>query len=389
MIDRMHRTFVRCIAVSVAALSFTVALSAQTTGMARAPEHKTDSVVHMRFFAGGPDVAPGGSRIYANRFESETTWYVHYEVEFANPFGPPPTTVHAWHSDMHGYQVESVWFGPGGKVIHKKTVKQWFSENNDRWRASHGFGGMSAGSLAPGMYRVEISVRGRRVADGSFEVFQGRAGSEIKTATVEIYSSLKPRDIPDFLVNGEPILFSITSKGKSGFAEVSVPNGRVLVLPGNYSFPKLDRLDECKGLNLYRIEVWGLSGEEERTRLEHCTSALIGSIMTTSTALLNNTPTEDVIQLCGLHVVGSSGNTVYYSKQEVASCQNTLTSDHDILSDIDPQTGYLRSVPRVDFVAEAGKTYYLRYSATKAGLKLEIVDATTAVAETSKLRHFD
>jgi len=345
-------------------------------------ERKIGNVENLRFFAGGIDISPGDKRQYMDRFASGTTQYIYYELALALPKG----------NKAFSYKSVAVWYGPDGKAVRRQTSKQYVPEDQS-WKYSwwtqsygeiHGFRNQSGDTFAPGEYRLEISIDGEKVADGSFDVFQTNVkGPPTDVATIDIYT-LKKRDLPsDILVNGKQFFV----QPKSSYVEATVPEGKTYVLSGDFSFPEIARVADCAGLSLDRIAIWGLSGDEERTRLMRCIDSYRERISAVDRALQSNTPTDDVVRFCSLHLESTSGYVNYYSRQDALYCHNFLAGILNALSDIDIQSGYRKSVPRVEFYAERGKTYYLRFSDDKNGNKLEIVDTKTAEAEMTKLHH--
>jgi hypothetical protein len=129
----------------------------QTTSIQR----KIGIVERVQFFESDFDAPPLSERLYATRFDSQKTRYVNYELVLAHPF---------LHNTVK-FALKSVWYGPDGKQLHENTRK---AQIHPEWKTSnhyHGYGNSKYGTFNPGTYRVELSVDGVKIAEGTFEVY--------------------------------------------------------------------------------------------------------------------------------------------------------------------------------------------------------------------------
>src|SRR5208337_4788952 len=101
-------------------------------------------------------------------------------------------------------------------------------------------------------------------------------------------------------------------------------------------------------------------------------------------------PSTYVIHLCDLHYIQGGSNDITrmswssgYSREEMASCGEELSSALTLL-----RTTSVPAVPGPTHIAipvEAGKAYYIRWSVTFHGGKLDLVDEETGAKHIRKL----
>jgi hypothetical protein len=138
-------------------------------------QKKIGTVERVRFFESGFDAPPLSERHYATRFDFERTHYINYELDLAHPF----------LQNAVEFALKSVWYGPDGKQVHESKQKALI---RPEWKTSshcHGYGSSKGGTFIPGTYRVELSVDGKKIAEGSFEVYADSSKSPQQTRDVD------------------------------------------------------------------------------------------------------------------------------------------------------------------------------------------------------------
>jgi hypothetical protein len=126
-------------------------------------------VTGLRFYEAGSKSPPRGERRYAERFPRAETQFVWFELHLEYP--EPGRRIE--------FPVESVWYGPDGGVLGRKSFGGYVkadwdgSFHWDAWRPRDGE------AWKPGPYRVEIFFADRKVASGSFEIDGPHAASAI------------------------------------------------------------------------------------------------------------------------------------------------------------------------------------------------------------------
>jgi len=131
-------------------------------------QKKVGTVERVHFFESDFDAPPLSERHYATRFDKENTRYVFYELVLAHPF----------LQNAVEFALKSVWYGPDGKQVHENTRR---AQIHPEWKTSnhyHGYGSSKGGTLVPGTYRIELSVDGEKIAEGSFEVYANPSKSQ-------------------------------------------------------------------------------------------------------------------------------------------------------------------------------------------------------------------
>jgi hypothetical protein len=166
----------------------------------------------------------------------------------------------------------------------------------------------------------------------------------------------------------------------SNYLEAKVPQGKVFVAgtpSGN-----LASVPECAGPDIQLAFVSGAPGEAQREDLTRCEGALREAIAAISADLRSNYPSTEVIHLCNLKV--SAGmpwgyiHTVGYRREDAIKCQFEMRIFLRLLK------GSLTWPTRIAIDVEAGKTYYIMWSYTMRGGKLELMDSTTGAKDILK-----
>jgi len=121
------------------------------------------TVTRVQFFESGSTIPPPSTRFYTARFASKGTRNVYWELDIQHP-------THASRTD---FTIYAVWYGPGETELTRQSVNSYVQSD---WTASQHWGNANGSAFAPGRYRVELFVDdGHKVADGTFEVFEGDA----------------------------------------------------------------------------------------------------------------------------------------------------------------------------------------------------------------------
>jgi hypothetical protein len=121
------------------------------------------TVTRIQFFEGGSTIPPPSMRFYGARFASKETRNIYWELDIQHP-------VHASRTD---FTIYAVWYGPGQTELTRQSVNSYVQSE---WTFSQHWGNTNGIAFAPGRYRVDFFVDdGHKVADGTFEVFEGDA----------------------------------------------------------------------------------------------------------------------------------------------------------------------------------------------------------------------
>jgi len=183
------------------------------------------------------------------------------------------------------------------------------------------------------------------------------------------------------------------------YTEVQVPQGKVYVAgitPNNPFFPlpfPLGRLASLSGCAALDMQLEFVSGAPAASRLPEtvkCEEASRGAMAMIEASLASSGPSEEAIQLCGLQVIQggfSSGGGSYttwstgYRRSDLQYCQLRIGKVLSVLTGTYPAPAPFR----LAFNAEAGQTYYVKYSYTIPGGKLELVNSATGAKNVHKL----
>ena len=120
-------------------------------------------VTEVRFFEGSYNTPDRGERSYQTSFSRTTTRYINWEL---NLQFPTPGV-------RKDFGIESIWFNPYGKEIHRGTWNTYILEN---WISSwhnHGYGWREASSSGwvAGTYRVDLYVNSVKIASENFNIY--------------------------------------------------------------------------------------------------------------------------------------------------------------------------------------------------------------------------
>lgn len=114
----------------------------------------------LKFFESEFNTPPANEWIFANSFSRAGTRYIYWALFFEYPA----------QGRRVDFKIDSVWYRPDGSVLARQVTPtyvepQWTSSN-----CSNGWGAMIPGTFMPGTYRVELSVDGKPIASGVFEI---------------------------------------------------------------------------------------------------------------------------------------------------------------------------------------------------------------------------
>lgn len=120
-------------------------------------------VTGVSFYESGYDGTAIGKRSYASRFARTKMRYAYWELalEIKNPI---------WRGQPREFAVEAVWFSPAGQELYRATTKSRFEPGWENVFLTSGFGWKQAATAqwSPGTYRVDLYVKGKKVATGEF-----------------------------------------------------------------------------------------------------------------------------------------------------------------------------------------------------------------------------
>jgi hypothetical protein len=122
-------------------------------------------VQSIRFFQGEDTIPAPQDRVYGYRFQSESTKFVYYEITVSTQVDSVIQIPDRW---------EAIWYRPDGSMLAHDTLK-----THPYTGMAAGRGWSMAGSWAPGLYRLELVHRGRRIAMAGFEILAPGVGVEI------------------------------------------------------------------------------------------------------------------------------------------------------------------------------------------------------------------
>ena len=139
------------------------------------------TVRHLKFFEKGfGPPPPRGERPFAARFAKGGTRAVSWELDFDTPVPGVPLA----------YKVTARWFGPAGDNIYNEEVDVTQRDDSPgHVVASGGYGWKTPGNLAPGRYRVEVTVGTRKVASKTFEISDTAAPLTPTVVSLKLYES--------------------------------------------------------------------------------------------------------------------------------------------------------------------------------------------------------
>lgn len=148
------------------------------------------NVTRLVFYEAGQNAPGVSSRDFETRFDAASARYIYWQIDLS--FSAPGQRV--------SVPLKAAYTGPGG-VVTRQAVQLDVQPDWTNAYHSAGFGAASAGWWKPGTYRVEITAAGKRVASGSFEVYDDRP---IELPDEPATSTPAPRPVPHVAPQGEP-----------------------------------------------------------------------------------------------------------------------------------------------------------------------------------------
>lgn len=120
------------------------------------------NVSELNFYEKGEENIPKQQRKYRNRFSKSDTRFIRWELNLKHP--DPGRRI--------DFDINAVWYKPDGSVFAEQTNSTRLEATwKSSWHAQ-GRGWKVPGNWKPGNYRVDLFVEGKKVASGSFEIFQ-------------------------------------------------------------------------------------------------------------------------------------------------------------------------------------------------------------------------
>jgi hypothetical protein len=132
----------------------------------------------VKFYEGGFEGVPKDQRQYQSQFSVTDARYVWYD--FYLTYARPGQRV--------DFAVESVWYRPDGSILDRSTYD--YHINRDWTHSQHGAatGWRMPGRWAPGVYRVDLLIDGRKIAGGSFEIRGSNATYDVPSLNANVKS---------------------------------------------------------------------------------------------------------------------------------------------------------------------------------------------------------
>lgn len=117
-------------------------------------------VTSFDFFEGGFDAIPKQQRSYGVQFSKSSARAIWWELNLE----------HADPGRQIDFVIEAVYYRPDGSVLARQTNNTSIHAGWTTSFHSLGWGWQEPGNWSPGIYRVELSVNGKHVASGTFEI---------------------------------------------------------------------------------------------------------------------------------------------------------------------------------------------------------------------------
>lgn len=118
-------------------------------------------VTALRFFETGANPLPRGQWGFRTRFARGNARYVAWEI--ALEFTPPGRRIEL--------PIDEAWYRADGRLIARQSAHLVIEPHWNQAQRFDSFGWRDPGHWPSGVYRVVLSVRGTRVASGSFTIF--------------------------------------------------------------------------------------------------------------------------------------------------------------------------------------------------------------------------
>ncbi|MFC2165821.1 protein kinase [Acidobacteriota bacterium] len=120
------------------------------------------NVSELKFYEKGESTIPKEQRKYGKRFAKSESRYIRWELNLTHP--APARRI--------DFTIEAVWYKSDGSVLIRQTNPTFLEADwKNSWHAK-GWGWKVPGNWEPGNYRVDLIVEGKKVASGSFEIYQ-------------------------------------------------------------------------------------------------------------------------------------------------------------------------------------------------------------------------
>ncbi len=118
-------------------------------------------ITELRIYEGGYDVTPYEKRVYRDRFDRTSTRYLWWELNLAYPK----------LTSKIEFDIDAVYYNSDGSVFARQTKNAHVdAEWTESWH-TFGHGWKDAGHWTPGKYRLDLYVKGNKVASRSFEIY--------------------------------------------------------------------------------------------------------------------------------------------------------------------------------------------------------------------------
>jgi TonB family protein len=136
----------------------------------------------LSFFESGYDPPARDSRAFSARFAKSTARYINWQasLEFAES---------AQHATA---PLSAVFYKSTGAVFARQSITVELGSGSTSTVANLGYGWREAGNWQPGRYRVELFAGSRRIATGSFEVYDDRPVEQAEPTEQEATPPIDP-----------------------------------------------------------------------------------------------------------------------------------------------------------------------------------------------------
>lgn len=125
------------------------------------------TVTELRFYEGGYDAVPYKQRHYKTDFPKSSSRYINWELHLEFP--EPNRKIE--------FEIVAIYSNPDGSEFAQQTKKAYIESN---WENSYhywGRGWKEPGNWPVGTYRVDLLIKGQKVASGSFRITAAKAKS--------------------------------------------------------------------------------------------------------------------------------------------------------------------------------------------------------------------
>jgi hypothetical protein len=119
----------------------------------------------LRFYESGPEDPPPEEIVYAQRFASDATRYINWELDIDYP--APGRRI--------DFEITEIWYQDNGTSSWEEIFRDVDIHNVEAdWKGSYhweGYGFDNPGNWAIGLYRVDLYVAGKQIASEQFEIY--------------------------------------------------------------------------------------------------------------------------------------------------------------------------------------------------------------------------